>query len=246
MNDYGDAKQKNENEKKYENKHVTWLHLSDAHLGNIDGRETERILDKLQQDFKRLQEKYQLHGHEHQGWVEPLGENCRAISAGACYGQMEEEMGYNVTRWTPATGVVECRLRKCDKTGGGWVPLVVFDKTGDEGLWRFKLPLVGTGEEDGGLSNKNINDHNIAIYTKCLAKLGQAENASSLRMEQIGKGSRDPIFYNDEARYLCGRGNDDAALEIIRQAEARGLVDEHIKTMKSKIVNAKKERAAQG
>jgi tetratricopeptide (TPR) repeat protein len=92
----------------------------------------------------------------------------------------------------------------------------------------------------GGLSNKNINDHTIAIYTKCLAKLGQPEKAPSLRLAQIGKGSREPIFYNDEARYLCGTGDYDAALALIAQAEERGLSNEHIKTMKAKILNAKK------
>ncbi|HLP57490.1 MAG TPA: metallophosphoesterase, partial [Candidatus Deferrimicrobium sp.] len=91
-----------------------------------------------------------LHGHEHQGWVEEIAGGYKRISAGACYGDSEEEMGYNVTRLTfdregNFTGKVW--LRKYDRLGEGWVSRPVHGRA-EDGVWFIKKGLEPTAPEE--------------------------------------------------------------------------------------------------
>ena len=51
-----------------------------------------------------------------------------------------------------------------------------------------------------------------AILAKTLEELGRDDEASALRQERIKAGTRDPVFYNDEAVLACGRLEDLALL----------------------------------
>lgn len=84
-----------------------------------------------------------LHGHEHLGWVEEIVGGYKRISAGACYGDSEEEMGYNMTRLTfdrdgNFTGKVW--LRTYDGNGEGWVKRPVHGKA-EDGVWVIRKGL---------------------------------------------------------------------------------------------------------
>jgi tetratricopeptide (TPR) repeat protein len=91
---------------------------------------------------------------------------------------------------------------------------------------------------------KSMNEHTIAIYTRCLERVGEDEKASLLRMEQIDKGIKDPAFYNDEANYLLRKGEYERALDIIKKAEERGCVNEYIRTIKEKILRKREQARA--
>ncbi|MCX6579955.1 MAG: hypothetical protein NT166_07190 [Candidatus Aminicenantes bacterium] len=93
-----------------------------------------------------------LHGHEHLGWVEEIAGGYKRISAGACYGDSEKEMGYNVTRLKidkdgNFTGKVW--LRKYDRLGEGWTKRPVHEKA-EDGMWFIKkgLEFAGPMEEE--------------------------------------------------------------------------------------------------
>ncbi|HLP61519.1 MAG TPA: metallophosphoesterase [Candidatus Deferrimicrobium sp.] len=84
-----------------------------------------------------------LHGHEHLGWVEEIAGGYKRISTGTCYGDNEEEMGYNVTRLNidkqgNFTGKVW--LRKYDGLGEVWTKRPVHGKA-ENGIWLIKKGL---------------------------------------------------------------------------------------------------------
>lgn len=130
---------------------ITWLHLSDAHLCPArTGWQADRILEKLKEDFQQLQHHYPhtslrpdfifFHGHEHGDWVEPLGEDCILISAGACYGGTAREMGYNLVQAGVESGRVNIMLRQYDPQGEGWTLRPIHRKAGN-GIWKVRLKI---------------------------------------------------------------------------------------------------------
>jgi tetratricopeptide (TPR) repeat protein len=79
-----------------------------------------------------------LHGHDHQNWVTPHGEQHVQIAAGACYGSSDVESGYDFVRLNLDEGTGEVWLRRYDELGGGWIPRVIHGKTDDRGVWPLK------------------------------------------------------------------------------------------------------------
>ncbi|MCX6584498.1 MAG: metallophosphoesterase [Candidatus Aminicenantes bacterium] len=104
-----------------------------------------------------------LHGHEHLGWVEEIVGGYKRISAGACYGDSEEEMGYNMTRLTFGkdgnfTGKVW--LRRYDRSGEGWVIRPVHGKA-EDGVWFIKKglePPAPVDEEEGDEAHETTGE----------------------------------------------------------------------------------------
>nr|VFJ62549.1 MAG: Calcineurin-like phosphoesterase [Candidatus Kentron sp. FW] len=80
-----------------------------------------------------------------------------------------------------------------------------------------------------------MDEHSWAIKAGILQKDGQGEKASKLRRARIAAGTRDPVFYNDEAMYLRERGELDAALAVLDRAEKNGCTDEHNRTLRRNI-----------
>lgn len=68
-------------------------------------------------------------------------------------------------------------------------------------------------------SPKTIDDHIRSIRSECLELVGQADQALALRLERIHAGSRDPVFYNAEAKARLEIGDIQGALEILDLAE---------------------------
>ncbi|MCP5103588.1 MAG: metallophosphoesterase, partial [bacterium] len=91
--------------------------------------EDPKVKRELQNHFR-----FFLHGHEHMGWIEVLDEKFIRISAGACYGGSEEEMGYNMMQLDVGTGKCKVWLRKYDEAGGGWGPRFIHGKTDERGI----------------------------------------------------------------------------------------------------------------
>lgn len=74
--------------------------------------------------------------------------------------------------------------------------------------------------------------------------LGDGAGASSLRREHIDSGSRDAVFYNDEARYLLDAGKASDALAILDKARANGAENEYTATTRAKVLAALKDCGA--
>jgi formylglycine-generating enzyme required for sulfatase activity/predicted MPP superfamily phosphohydrolase len=92
---------------------------------------------QLRQDFQFL-----LHGHEHQGWVEPPeGGGFVTVSGAACYERSDRKNGYNLVRLDLDSGRGEIWLREFKRTGGKWVKCVVPDWA-ENGIWQVELPWL--------------------------------------------------------------------------------------------------------
>ena len=83
---------------------------------------------------------------------------------------------------------------------------------------------------------KAINDQVRAIQADCLALIGRADEASALRLERIRAGSRDPAFYNDEAKARLGAGDAQGALEILDLAERDGCADNITAAIRARVL----------
>ncbi|MCP4155244.1 MAG: hypothetical protein GY757_46390 [bacterium] len=76
---------------------------------------------------------------EHQGWVDAHTGGYLRISGGVCYGESENEMGYNMVQLDLDSGAGNIWLRKYNPDGiGGWIPNVIPGKTGDNGVWLLE------------------------------------------------------------------------------------------------------------
>lgn len=79
------------------------------------------------------------------------------------------------------------------------------------------------------------NDHTLAIRGTVLEGMGRWEEASQLRRREINKDTYNPVFYNDEAKYLDAQGDVAAALALLELAEARGCADEYTRTLEGSL-----------
>ncbi|WP_306546645.1 metallophosphoesterase [Desulfobulbus sp.] len=71
-----------------------------------------------------------------------------------------------------------------------------------------------------------INDYVRAIQCDCLVVVANSKKASALRMERINAGSRNAVFYVDEAKELLRAGDVAGALAILDRAESIGCADD--------------------
>ncbi len=107
-------------------------------LGWFTKVEEFKIKKDLQYQFDIL-----LHGHEHSEWVERLDTGYTQIAAGACYGDTESEMGYNITRVDTKEHTAQVWLRCYQRTGKSWIAKLV-PKHAETGIWELK----NFGKED--------------------------------------------------------------------------------------------------
>lgn len=81
-----------------------------------------------------------------------------------------------------------------------------------------------------------INDHVRAIQADCFKLAGDPAQAAALRMGQINAGSRDPVFYNDEAVARRDAGDFNGARDILDLAEKHGIVDDHTCAIRTSVL----------
>ena len=87
--------------------------------------------------------------------------------------------------------------------------------------------------------NGAANDHTEAIRADLLQRSGQGGEASALRRRHIDTGSRNAIFYNDEARYLADSKRLDEALALLERVDALGIGDEVTKILRGQLERRK-------
>lgn len=84
------------------------------------------------------------------------------------------------------------------------------------------------------------NDYTISVRASALDQVGQRGQAAALRMEQVNAGSRDPVFYADEARARREAGDAAGALEILDLAEQRGCTNEYTAAVRASVLRKHK------
>ncbi|WP_437961154.1 hypothetical protein WME76_17000 [Sorangium sp. So ce119] len=93
---------------------------------------------------------------------------------------------------------------------------------GKEGAKEFLARLAVLEEE----RPRAVDDHVRAIQAHCLSLVGHENEAAAVRMAKIRAGSRDAVFYADEAKARLEAGNAAGALEVLDLAEKNGCTDE--------------------
>ncbi|WP_334035602.1 metallophosphoesterase [Burkholderia cepacia] len=78
-----------------------------------------------------------------------------------------------------------------------------------------------------------IDDHVRSIKSECLNRVGNPTQAAALRMAQINAGSRDAVFYADEAKARLDASNAQGALEILDLAEKNGAVSTYTQAIRA-------------
>ena len=96
------------------------------------------------------------------------------------------------------------------------------------------LRVLEKAEERGAM-----NDHLLAVKAGILQAMSRGEEASAIRRDRIAAGTRDPIFYNDEALYRWEKLNDPAgALAVLEEAKRAGVADDHILSVRGRVLEA--------
>lgn len=88
------------------------------------------------------------------------------------------------------------------------------------------------------------NDYTKSMLANVLDAKGENLAASALRQQQISSGSRNCVFYNDEAKACLARDDWRQAELIVALAEQRGIADDHLKSIVANIERARLAQAA--
>ena len=84
-----------------------------------------------------------------------------------------------------------------------------------------------------------VDDHVAAVQAKTLEATGRGEEASKLRRAKIEAGSRNAVFYTDEARWLLDAHRDAAgALAVLDWAARLGCANEYTEAIRAKTLEA--------
>nr|VFJ54689.1 MAG: Calcineurin-like phosphoesterase [Candidatus Kentron sp. FM]VFJ54751.1 MAG: Calcineurin-like phosphoesterase [Candidatus Kentron sp. FM]VFK08038.1 MAG: Calcineurin-like phosphoesterase [Candidatus Kentron sp. FM] len=108
----------------------------------------------------------------------------------------------------------------------------------DEALYQWQerndpnaaLAMLEAAEKAGC-----ADDHTLAVKARLLEALGRGEEGSRFRWARIDAGTRNSTFYNDEAVWLRERGEYEAALAVLEQAERNGCADKVIHHIRRSI-----------
>jgi len=83
------------------------------------------------------------------------------------------------------------------------------------------------------------DDHSLSIKARLLEALDRGAEASVLRRGRIDAGTRNRVFYNDEALYQWEERDDPAeALRVLEQAERASCADDHTFSVKARLLDA--------
>ena len=81
-----------------------------------------------------------------------------------------------------------------------------------------------------------IDDHVRAVQSVCLRVSGKGVEAAAIRIERIHAGSRDAVFYNDEAKVRLAAGDLSGALEILDLAEKNGGSNDYTAAIRASVL----------
>ncbi|HEX7241673.1 MAG TPA: AAA family ATPase [Longimicrobiaceae bacterium] len=124
-------------------------------------------------------------------------------------------------------------LRMAEIEAGSRNPVFYADEAKarlDRGDTAGALEVLDLAEQRGC-----ANEFTRAIRASILQRTDPGA-ASALRMAEIEGGSRDPVFYADEAKARLDRGDTAGALEVLDLAEQRGCADDYIRTIRANAV----------
>ncbi len=102
--------------------------------------------------------------------------------------------------------------------------------------------LLGAGDVAGALAildkaeSIGCSDNFITSVRASVLQRSDPAKASALRMEKINAGSRDAVFYVDEANELLGAGDVAGALSILDKAESIGCSDDFITSVRASVL----------
>ncbi|WP_200961181.1 metallophosphoesterase, partial [Acidovorax sp. Root217] len=82
-------------------------------------------------------------------------------------------------------------------------------------------------------SPQAINDHVHSIQADCLKLVALPAQATALRMAKISAGSRNPTFYNNEAKVRLDADDTEGALEILDLAERNHADSEYTQSIRA-------------
>ena len=103
---------------------------------------------------------------------------------------------------------------------------------GEDGARDF-LQRLAALEQD---CPKAIDDHVRSIQSDCLKMVGDPKQAAALRMAKINAGSRDSVFYADEAKARLDAGDTAGALELLDLADKNGAADEYTESIRASVL----------
>jgi predicted MPP superfamily phosphohydrolase len=106
----------------------------------------------------------------------------------------------------------------------------------DAGDAKRALEILDLAERNGC-----ANDFTASIRASVLQQSGQSSEASELRLTKIQAGSRDPVFYVDEAKARMNAGDAKGALEILDLAERNGCTDDFTASIRASVLRKQKK-----
>jgi len=89
---------------------------------------------------------------------------------------------------------------------------------------------------DKGVKLGIANDYTQSVRATAIAKSGDAAAASKLRRSMIDSGSRNAVFYNDEAKYLIESNQPQQALTLLDKAVKLGIADDYIQSVRATAI----------
>jgi len=90
------------------------------------------------------------------------------------------------------------------------------------------------------------NEYSLSVRASILEKKGDKTSASDIRQKMIEAGTKDSVFYSDEAKYLSDQGKHDDALDLINLAENNKISNDYALAIKARILGkiGKKKEAS--
>lgn len=101
------------------------------------------------------------------------------------------------------------------------------------GAERFVALVDGL---DDSVHERAVNPYVHDIYSRCLEGMGEKEQASRYRQEQIRQVTRNPAIYNDEAVYLREQKRYPEAVAVLEQAERAGVMNDYLWAVKAGVL----------
>jgi hypothetical protein len=74
-----------------------------------------------------------------------------------------------------------------------------------------------------------------AIQSDCYKLVGDKEQAAALRMAKIHAGSRNAVFYNDEAKARLAAGDTQGARAVLDLADKNGCANDYTAAIRKRI-----------
>ncbi|MGN7742291.1 metallophosphoesterase [Pseudomonas sp. 22526] len=107
---------------------------------------------------------------------------------------------------------------------------------------KYQLEQCNDADEalrllDLAIKRQCSNDHSLAIRNKVLEHLDRGPEASAQRRQAINNGSKNPTFYNDEARYQLVQRNDaNEALRLLDLASKRQCSNDYSVSIRGTVL----------